>query len=346
LHKTIDLRSDTVTRPTPEMRMMMANAEVGDDVFDDDPTVHRLQEKAAALLGKDSALFVPTGTMGNAVAFLTHTRAGDEVLLDAKAHSMCYEVGMPGAIAHVVTRTFHSVRGVPDVADVISQIGKADLHRPGTSLLVLENTHNLAGGAIIPLQTLQALFREAGRRGVRVHMDGARLFNAVVGSGTPVAEIASAANSVTFCLSKGLGCPVGSVLCGDREFIDRARRNRKMLGGGMRQTGILAAAGIYALDHHIERLEIDHRNAQQLAAAIEGVPGIHVSLADVQTNMIYFSTDFSAGDFARRLEAEKHVRAIAMGPQLIRMVTHLDVDSEDMLVAAAAIRETATAMAV
>ncbi len=331
-----DFRSDTVTRPTPEMRRAMAEAEVGDDVYEDDPTVNRLQETAAALLGKEAGLFTPSGTMSNALALKVHTVPGDEVLMDSEAHSMIYEVGMPATIAHVLTRQFHSVSGVPDVAEVAHSFHEESLHSARTSLLVLENTHNRAGGAIIPLAVMRELHGVARTRGAKLHLDGARLFNAAVATGLSARDYADCADSVTFCLSKGLGCPIGSVLCGTREFTLRARRVRKMLGGGMRQAGILAAAGLYALENHIERLAEDHANAQTLAAGIKDISGVALAAA-VPTNMVYFDTPYPAEDFTREMGTQG-VACLASGPNRVRMVTHLDVDAEAVARAIHAIR--------
>lgn len=342
MHAIVDLRSDTVTRPTQEMRRVMAEAEVGDDVFEDDPTINRLQEIAAARLGKEAALFVPSGTMGNAVALKTHTQAGDEVLMDADAHSMLYEVGLPATIAHVLTRQFSSRQGIPNVDEILSRIHKPNLHAPGTRLIVLENTHNRAGGAVIPLETHRAIWRAAQEREVAVHVDGARLFNASIASGVAVSEFAACADSVTFCLSKGLGCPVGSVLCGSRAFILKARRVRKMLGGGMRQAGILAAAGIYALEHHVERLADDHRRARLLAQGISGVAGLSLDAAEPPTNMVYFDTSRPAEEFVDLLSSMHNVLSHATASHRIRLVTHLDVDDEDVDRAVDAIRQTAS----
>jgi threonine aldolase len=330
MHSVIDLRSDTTTRPTPAMRRAIAEAEVGDDVLDDDPTVHRLQAAAAAKMGKEAGLFVPSGTMSNAIAIKTHTSPGDEILLDASAHSMLYEVGLPATIAHVLTRQFPSRGGVPEVEAMDDLIHRESLHAPGTGLLVLENTHNRAGGAIIPLAVHQALWEIARQHGVPVHLDGARLFNAVVATGIPAAEYAACTDTVTFCLSKGLGCPVGSVLCGTRDFIDRARRVRKMLGGGMRQAGMLAAAGLYALEHHIDRLAGDHKNARRLAQGLAHVSGITLDTVDVPTNMVYFTTGEPADAFANALAARHKVLCLPSASHRIRMVTHLDVDAEDI----------------
>ncbi len=325
----IDLRSDTVTRPTPQMRRAMAEAEVGDDVLGDDPTVLRLEEMAAARMGKEAALFVPSGTMGNNIAIKTHTRPGDEILLDREAHSMCYEVGGPAALSGVLTRQFRSHRGVPDLQEIAESVVPSTLHAPGTTLIVLENTHNRAGGAVIPLTIHRDLYAMAQARGVCVHLDGARLFNAAIASGHPASEFAAQADSVTFCLSKGLGCPVGSVLCGTRLFIEQARRARKLFGGGMRQSGVLAACGIVALQTMIDRLAEDHRNARRLAEGIAGLPGISIDLLTVQTNMVYFDTQRPAEEMVARLQ-ERQVLCLALGANRIRLVTHHDVDSEDI----------------
>ncbi|MCW3053199.1 MAG: L-threonine aldolase [Chthonomonadales bacterium] len=329
MHTVIDLRSDTVTRPTPAMRVAMAEAEVGDDVYEDDPSVNALQKQAALLMGKEAGLFVPSGTMGNALALMTHTHPGDEVLMDSEAHSMLYELGLPATLAHVLTRQFRSRAGVPDVEEIAGYIHPSNLHAPGTSLIILENTHNRAGGTVIPLEVHKAVQALARANDLAVHLDGARLFNAAIATGIPAAEFASCTNSVTFCLSKGLGCPVGSVLCGTHTFIDRARRFRKMLGGGMRQAGILAAAGIYALENHIDRLAEDHRHARQLAAGLADVPGITLETREPPTNMVYFQTQVPAAQVAEALAAHDVLCGVT-APHRIRMVTHLDIDQEDI----------------
>jgi threonine aldolase len=329
MHSVIDLRSDTVTRPTAAMRAAMAEAEVGDDVYEDDPTINALQKRAALLMGKEAGLFVPSGTMGNALALMTHTRPGDEVLMDSDAHSMLYELGLPATLAHVLTRQFRSRAGVPDVEEIAGYIHPANLHAPGTSLIILENTHNRAGGTVIPLEVHKAVQALAKAHGLAVHLDGARLFNAAIATGIPAAEFAACTDSVTFCLSKGLGCPVGSVLCGTHTFIDRARRFRKMLGGGMRQAGILAAAGVYALENHIERLAEDHRHARRLAAGIADAPGITLETRDIPTNMVYFRTQVPAAQVADALAAHDVLCGVT-GPNRIRLVTHLDIDAEDI----------------
>lgn len=339
MSQVIDLRSDTSTRPTPEMRRVMAEAVVGDDVFDDDPTVNLLQEVAAERLGKERSLFIPTGTMGNSIAIKAHTQPGDEILLDTEAHSMLYEVGLPAIIASVMTRQFHSKQGVPCVEEIESLIHTESLHTSRTSLLILENTHNRSGGAIIPLEVHRQLWEIAQKHNMRLHIDGARLFNAVVATGVPAKEYARYADTVTFCLSKGLGCPIGSLLCGSAEFIGRAKRVRKMLGGGMRQVGILAAAGLYALEHHIERLAEDHHHAQILAQGLEGLEGLTVE--EAPTNMVYFRTRSLAAPFVDEMQ-QQGIIATVVSPHRIRMVTHLDVDSAGIHRAVEVIREIAS----
>ncbi len=343
MHPIIDLRSDTVTRPTPEMRRAMAEAEVGDDVLGDDPTVQRLEEIAAAKVGKEAALFTPTGTMSNNIAIHVLTRPGDEILLDWDAHSMCYEVGAPAIISGVQTRPFRSHKGVPDPQDIADSIGAEDLHRPGTTLLVLENTHNRAGGAVIPLDVHRALYALAKEHGLSVHIDGARIFNAAVASGLPASEYAAQADTVCFSLSKGLGCPAGSMLCGTREFVVKARRIRKRLGGGMRQIGVLAACGIVALETGIDRLAEDHAHARRLATALDGLQGIRVEADSVQTNMVYFDTERPATEWVDRWKG-RELLCLPVGAHRIRLVTHRDVDGEDVDAAIRIFRETATAL--
>ncbi|MEP6756446.1 MAG: low-specificity L-threonine aldolase [Chthonomonadales bacterium] len=340
-NSVIDLRSDTVTKPTPEMRTAMANAEVGDDVFGDDPTVLRLEALAAEILGKEASLFVPTGTMGNSIAINVHTNPGDEILLDSESHSMCYEVAGPAIISSVQTRNYTSVRGIPDPEQIASQIKARSLHTPQTSLIVVENTHNRHGGAVIPLSVCREVREVTKARGVKLHLDGARLFNAAVAAGIPAADYAAQADSISFCLSKGLGCPVGSMLCGTREFVEDARRVRKMLGGGMRQVGILAAAGIYALENNIKRLAEDHANAQYLANLMADIPNIEFDKSKIYTNMIYFKIMMDESEFLSRL-ANEGVLTYPDGPRIIRFVTHLDVNRRDMEVAANALRRVTT----
>jgi threonine aldolase len=336
----IDLRSDTVTRPTPAMRQAMANAEVGDDVFDDDPTLHLLQERVADLLGKEAALFVVSGTMGNELAVGTQTRPGDEILLERECHIFNYECGGPAVLAGVQTNPLTGVRGALEPAQVAASVRGPDYHNPPTRLLCLENTHNRAGGAVIPLERLAHTARAGTERGLKVHLDGARLWNASVATGIALARWAEPFDTVMMCFSKGLGAPVGSILAGERDLIARARVMRKRLGGGIRQGGVLAAACLYALDHHVERLADDHRRARRLAELIQGTPGIDADPARVDTNILMFDlTDPSAtAEAAAQTLRQRGLWIAAYGPRRLRAVTHLDVDDAAIERAGALVR--------
>lgn len=323
----VDLRSDTVTRPTPEMRRAMAEAEVGDDVFGEDPTVNRLEAVAAERLGKEAALFVLSGTMGNQVSLMAHTQRGDEIILDEGSHIFNYEVAALAVLSGLQPRTLRGRHGILDPEEVRQAIRLPNIHYPKDTLVCVENTHNRGGGTVYPLETLRAIRRIATQNGLAVHMDGARMFNASVATGTPVRELAAQADSVTFCLSKGLGAPVGSVVAGARAFIDRARRARKMLGGGTRQGGILAAAGLVALETMVDRLRQDHENARVLAEGLAALPGIQIELDLVQTNIVIFRVqrkDVDAPGLIVKL-GERGIKAFAVSPDRIRMVTHKDV---------------------
>src|SRR5579872_4376734 len=263
----IDLRSDTVTRPTPGMRAAMAAAEVGDDVFHEDPTVNKLEERVAALLGKEAALFVPSGTMSNQTAVKTHTQPGDELLCEANCHIYNYEAGGPAVLSGVMCRTVEGDYGVLDLSQLEDKVRPVNDHLVRTRLVCLENTHNRGGGRVFPIEKVRAISAWARKNGLIMHLDGARLWNAVVASGVPAAEWSRHFDTVSVCFSKGLGAPIGSALSGPRDFITRARRVRKLFGGGMRQAGVIAAAALYALEHHIDRLAEDHRNAQVIARA-------------------------------------------------------------------------------
>jgi threonine aldolase len=333
----VDLRSDTVTRPTPEMRRAMAEAEVGDDVFSDDPTVNKLQELAAKRLGKEAGIFVPTGTMGNQIAVKTHTKPGDAIIVDEDCHIIHYEVGGPAVHSHVITETVPSERGIMSYEAVKARIRQESTHTPGTSLLCLENTHNRAGGTIIPLEHMQKLSEAARRAGLKVHLDGARLFNASVASGVDIKEFAACADTVMFCFSKGLCCPVGSMLVGSREFIDRAHRIRKLMGGGMRQVGVLAACGLVALEKMVDRLADDHRRARHLAEALDELPGLRVDREPVQPNMVFAETDVPAKQIQNAL-AEREVVFLPVASKRIRLVLHNDVDDEKLDLAIGAFR--------
>ncbi|MGQ9486864.1 MAG: low-specificity L-threonine aldolase [Armatimonadota bacterium] len=329
MKRFVDLRSDTVTVPTSEMRRVMANAEVGDDVYGEDPTINRLQEKAAELLGKESALFVPSGTMGNEIAIKVHTRPGDEVLIDEDCHIVKWELGAAAFISNVQLHTLPSRRGIVPVEEYAKRIHPGDDHTPPTRLICLENTHNAAGGVVLPLEYMREVWSLAGRHGVAVHLDGARIFNASVALGIPAKELSACADSVMFCLSKGLACPVGSVLCGSHAFIEEARRVRKILGGAMRQAGVLAAAGLVALDTMIDRLAEDHDRARRLAEAIANMPGFSVDMETVQTNMVYVQTEQPARRVVRQLEV-MGVLCLDVFPHTLRLVTHKDVDDDDI----------------
>lgn len=323
----IDLRSDTVTQPTPAMRRAIFEAPVGDDVFGDDPTVNELERRAAARFGKEAALFVASGTMGNITAILTHTQRGDEVIVGSEAHILQYEVGGAGALAGAVLRpVLNDARGSLNAGTVAATIRGENIHYPRTALLCLENTHNRCGGATLSAAQTGELAAVAHERGVRVHLDGARIFNAAVALGLPVAELAAPVDSVTFCLSKGLSAPAGSLLCGSAAFIEQARRYRKMLGGGMRQVGILAAAGLIALEEMVDRLAEDHANARLLARGLASLPGIAIDPASVETNIVVFQlTEEPSETFTARLNAAG-VLTTMPGPSSVRMVTHYGIE--------------------
>jgi threonine aldolase len=329
----VDLRSDTVTRPTAAMREAIARAEVGDDVFDDDPTVHALQERIAAMLGKESALFVASGTQGNLCALMSHCQRGDEAIVGQLAHTYRYEAGGGAVLGSIQPQPLpQQSDGTLLLADIETAIKPDDAHFARTALLCLENTWN---GKVLPLRYLEEATSLAHRRGLATHLDGARLFNAVVASGTPVHQIARHFDTVSVCFSKGLGAPVGSALCGPRPLIERARRIRKMLGGGMRQVGLLAAGALHALDHHIGRLAIDHANAKRLADGLARIPGITVTPPD--TNIVFANVD--GGRTAALLEHLKVRGVLATGLIGLRFVTHLDVDADGIDRAIAATTE-------
>ena len=325
-----DLRSDTVTRPTPAMREAIVRAEVGDDVFGDDPTVLQLQTMTAELLGKEAALFVPSGTMANQVALQSHARHGDEVILEETSHLFLYEAAGFAALAGVSLWRVPGDRGLltADAVQGAIRPGGGMSHFPETRLVWLENSHNRAGGTVYPLDRIESIAGIARRANLRVHMDGARCLNAAAALGVTAERIVASCDSVSLCLSKGLGCPVGSLVAGSREFIERAHRIRKRLGGGMRQAGILAAAGIHALEHHVDRLVEDHARARRLAEAWAALPGIEIDLDAVQTNMVYAhfrDPDRNAAEIVARLR-EAGIWVTATGPRTIRALTHLDVD--------------------
>ena len=337
----IDLRSDTVTKPTPPMREAMARAPVGDDVYGEDPTVNRLQEMAAALVGKSAALFVPSGIMANQLALRVQSQPGDEVVVESRSHIVRYEHGAAAALAGVQLHWVPSERGILEAAQVEAAIRPKDPYNPTTALIVIENTHNAGGGSIYPLATIERIRAVASARGVPMHLDGARLFNAVVATGVSAAEYAQHFDTVSFCLSKGLGAPVGSVIAGSMTIVDRLRRLRRMYGGGMRQAGILAAAGIYALEHHIPRLKEDHDHARRLAHALHGIPHVMVRPDQVESNIVIFEATNgrrSAGDIIAALKQDG-VLINAVGPRTFRAVTHLDISGKDIDAAADVFRK-------
>jgi len=337
----IDLRSDTVTRPTAGMRKAIAAAEVGDDVFDDDPTVNRLQERVAELLGKEAALFVPSGTMSNQICIRTHTQPGDELICDVSCHIYNYEAGGPAALSGVMCRTLEGDCGILDPSQLEDKIRPDNEHLVRTRLVCLENTHNRGGGKVFPLDKVQAISAWARQHGLRMHLDGARLWNAIVATGIPGHEWGKHFDSISVCFSKGLGAPVGSALAGPREFVAKARRARKLYGGGMRQVGVLAAAALYALDYHIDRLAEDHRHAQIIAQAIADTPGLRLNPPEVETNLVWFEMDPELGS-AKDLMAKLQQRGVlvhAAGPHTLRACTHLDVSAAQAERAAETIRQ-------
>lgn len=320
----VDLRSDTVTRPTEAMYEAMREAALGDDVLGDEPTVARLEALAAETTGKEAALFVPSGTMGNQIALACHTQPGDAVIFEEEAHMLYYEVGAPGVLSGVVSWTLPSERGAPDPDVVEKRILKASLHTPGTRLVCIENTHNRKGGAAIPLETHRAYRRLADRHGIALHLDGARVFNAAAALRVPVRTIAETVDSINFCLSKGLRSPIGSLLCGPAPFIEKARVWRKRLGGGMRQAGLLAACGIVSLTSEVDRLVEDHRRAKTIAAALDGLPGVTVDVAGVETNIVRVNVP-DAALWSDALKA-RGVLCLPFSATVLRLVLHADVN--------------------
>jgi len=327
MDEIIDLRSDTVTKPTPAMRAAMAAAEVGDDVYGEDPTVNRLEREAAEVLGKEAAIFVPTGTMGNQIAIRLHTQHGQEVICESRAHVLDWEMATMAAFSGCMPRTVVAERGILTWDRIKQAIGPKLYFRARTGLICIENTHNMAGGTVTPLAILQEIWAGAREAGLPVHLDGARIFNAATALGTTVAELSAGFDTVMFCLSKGLGAPVGSMLVGGKAMIERARVFRKALGGGMRQAGVLAAAGLIALHEKPGRLHEDHANARLLAEALAAHSSVEIDLCTVQTNIVIFTLR-NGGDAAALVAAlkRKDVLASAIGPHAVRLVTHYDVD--------------------
>ncbi|MEO7002894.1 MAG: low-specificity L-threonine aldolase [Ktedonobacterales bacterium] len=347
VERRIDLRSDTVTQPSPAMREAMYRAELGDDVYGEDPTVNRLEELAAEMVGKEAALYVPSGTMGNAIAILTHCRRGDEIIMGDRSHTYLYEVGGPARL------NGSPVRAVPNLPDGTldrERLGRAflgdDIHEARTGLLCIENTHNMCGGRVLSPATLRDLAEPARARSLPVHMDGARLFNAAVALGLPASALTAEVDSVMFCLSKGLSAPVGSLLAGSRAFIDEARRTRKLLGGGMRQAGVIAAAGIMALTEMVERLAEDHANARRLADGLAEIPQVAIEPETVESNILFFGVRSLDGQTIDAAATTQVAEATAQAGVLlsggddgrIRAVTHYGVTAEDIDAALATVR--------
>jgi threonine aldolase len=338
----IDLRSDTVTKPTPGMLAAMLAAEVGDDVYGEDPTVNRLEAKVAEYLGMEAALFVPSGTMGNQLAIRVHCQPGDEIILETTSHIYLWEAGGPAVHSGVTCRTFDGEWGIIDPARLADVVRPDDHHSVRTRLVCLENTHNRGGGTVYPLETVRAISAWAREHGLALHLDGARLWNAVVASGIPAREWCRYFDTVMVAFSKGLGAPVGSVLAGPRDFIAQARKIRKLFGGAMRQVGYLAAACLHGMDHHIDRLADDHANAMLLAEAVAAVPGFTLAPPRVETNLVWFDVDPTIGAATVVARLREHgVLVSALGSQTVRACTHLNVSRADCEKAAAAIRRLA-----
>jgi threonine aldolase len=336
----IDLRSDTVTRPTPEMRAAMAEAEVGDDVYGEDPTVNLLEMRAAELFGREASLFVPTGTMGNQIAIRLHTQPGQEVIAESRAHILDWEMATTAVFSGCLVRAVYAERGILTWQHIEPQIRGRSTLRAATGLVEIENTANLAGGTVTPLPVLEEIWAGTKERKLPVHLDGARIFNAATALGVDVRELTRGFDTVMFCLSKGLGAPVGSMLTGSAESMERARIYRKALGGGMRQAGVLAAAGLIALERGPGRLHEDHANARLLAEALSRIEGVAIDAESVETNIVIFRLTGSlrAAELVDRLKA-RGILASAFGPDAIRLVTHLDVDRAACATAAEALRE-------
>jgi threonine aldolase len=336
----IDLRSDTVTRPSAAMRKAMAEAEVGDDVYGEDPTVNRLEAAAARIFHREAALFVPTGTMGNQIAIKVHTRPGQEIICEDRAHILDWEMGMPALFSGCVLRTVRGEDGILTWSEITKKIAAYSYARAQTGLIELENTHNMAGGTVTPVEVMEEICDAAHERGVPVHLDGARVFNAAVALNCGVAEVTRKFDSVMFCLSKGLGAPVGSMLVGSRAFIDQARSIRKALGGGMRQAGVLAAAGLIALEEMPKRLHEDHANAKFLAESLAQIPKLNINPAKVNTNIVIFdvsATGMRSDQILSRLR-DDNVIGSAVSDSIVRLVTHMDVSRSDCEEAADIVR--------
>ena len=332
----IDLRSDTVTKPTEVMRQVIARAEVGDDMSGEDPTVNRLEQIVAEMLGKEAAVYNCSGTQSNQMAVRAHCQQGDEILIDESGHIVNYEAGGPAALSGVSARLIRGEGGLLDVADLEGKIRPNNQHCCITRLVCVENTTNLGGGRVWPLAQMERVGNWAHEHGLKVHVDGARLFNAAIAGRYSIGEFSQYADSVSICFSKGLGCPMGSILVGDAPLISKARRARKLFGGALRQAGMMAAAAIYALENHVDRLQQDHEHARDFAQAIARIEGIHLNVDDIESNLVFFEIDPELGT-AAQLSAKLHehgVRINPTGPQRLRACTHLDVSRADVLEAA------------
>lgn len=337
----VDLRSDTVTKPTPGMRAAMAEAEVGDDMSGEDPTVNRLEALMAEMLGKEAAVFACSGTQSNQMGVRAHCTSGDELLIESTGHIANYEQGAPAALSGVTCRLIPAPYGILDVGDLEGKVRADNQHFCRSRLVCLENTTNVGGGRIYPLENIERICNWAHGYGLKVHLDGARLFNAAVASGISVGEICCDIDTISICFSKGLGCPMGSILVGSAEDIAKARRARKLFGGALRQAGIVAASALYAMENHVERLAIDHENAKVLAEALQQIDGVTLDPPDVQTNLVFFNVDRELGN-ASQLSTqlrERGIRINATGSQRLRACTHLDVNRNDVLRAASVVAD-------
>lgn len=328
----VDLRSDTLTQPSAEMREAICNAQVGDDVFGEDPSINRLQEMMAGITGKEAALFVASGTMGNQICIKTHTQPGNEIIVEKNSHLFNYECGAPGLLSHVQVLPINGQRGSFTVEQVKASIRPQNVHHPQTALICIENTHNRSGGTIFPFPEIEKISGFAKENKIKLHLDGARLWNASVATGIPINKYCDLVDSASLCFSKGLGAPIGSIIVGSHEFIERARYYRKAFGGGMRQAGILAAAAIYAIENHIQRLAEDHKRARVLGDFISTLPGIDFDSESLQTNIVIFDvkdSGLSGEEVVDRL-AEKGVKMLTFAGTKMRAVIHLHISDQDI----------------
>lgn len=342
MNKIIDLRSDTVTKPTDEMRKVMASAIVGDDVYKDDPTVNELEKYAAEITGKQSAIFVPSGTMGNQICIKTHTNPGEEIILHRKSHIFVYELGAPAVISGVLTKLLDGPDGAIDIDELKAGIQQGDMHHAKTTLICMENTHNVCGGTVVDLEHMKKIYDIAKENNIKVHLDGARIFNAAAALGVEAKEIAKYSDSVMFCLSKGLGAPVGSMICGNKDFIEKAMRVRKMLGGTMRQAGIIASAGLFALKTMPDKLYLDHEKARFFAEGLMGHKNINIDLSSVQTNMVnvdFIDTAYDSYDISNMLKDKNILVNGDKNIKRMRFVFHRDVDMKDTQIAIEALKQ-------